>query len=67
MNIQDAIKEADKQGKGIAREEWGLRPESIFPTNTIQCCILVSFKGDSIKPRWNPSKDDLVADDWIVY
>lgn len=66
MNIQDAILQAKEKGRGITRTSWGTRTPMIIPTNTTARLIWIDFK-DNSKLRWQPSADDLIADDWIVY
>lgn len=41
----------------------------VEPTNTYNCCLLVVYRDG--KPErssrcWNPTADDLTADDWIA-
>lgn len=66
MNIQEAIKEAGKQKRGITRKSWGPNPIWIIPTNTTSCMVIM--KNDKkIGVRWNPKSQDITATDWIVY
>lgn len=66
MNIQEAIKEAGKQKRGITRKAWGPNPIWIIPTNTTSCIVIM--KNDKkIGVRWNPKSQDITATDWIVY
>ena len=66
MNIQEAIKEADKQKRGITRKSWGPNPIWMIPTNTTSCIVIM--KNDKkIDVRWNPRSQDITATDWIVY
>ncbi|AMW98414.1 Thoeris anti-defense Tad2 family protein [Rummeliibacillus stabekisii] len=66
MNIQEAILAALKEGRGITRESWGTRSILIIPTNTTACMVSVDFN-DHSTPRWQPTADDLTANDWYVY
>lgn len=63
MNIQDAIQAAAKKGRGIRRQSWREDGPILIPTNT-SLCIILSISENKIIPRWNPSLDDLSADDW---
>lgn len=64
MKIRRAIMKAREQGRGIARMSFP-RPVWIIPTNTTERMIIVS--NDNLTARWEPSAQDLLADDWIVY
>lgn len=65
MVISEAIKRAIKKGQGIARKSDGPRPPIFIPTNT-DGCVLVLVDHNHIYQRWNPTLDDLSADDWYV-
>lgn len=65
MNIQEAAILAQQTGEGMCRSSCGPRSATIIPTNTIHCCIAVSFEG-KCNQRWQPLFEDLVADDWFV-
>ncbi len=71
MFIHEAVKEAMKQGGRIQRRifiaENGWQDMRILPTNTRDCCIPSLWEnGNEVSHSrcWNPSADDLVADDW---
>lgn len=66
MEIKKACLEAKKKGRGITRHSWMPQPITILPTNTEDCCLILSNDGRKIA-KWNPRLDDLIADDWIVY
>ncbi len=68
MNIIEATKQALPQGKGITRKIWDRQHllMAIFPTNTSECCIASTLGNHLPKPRWNPTADDLLAEDWKV-
>ena len=64
MNIQTAVAVAMSLGRHISRPGW---PTAIEPTNTDACCIIHMKDGSKLPgPRWNPTAEDLVADDWMV-
>ena len=73
MYLHEAAAQAAAEGKAIARTGGGWNRISIVPTNTIDCCLLTihpialaKANHIGIGRRWNPSLDDLVADDWRV-
>lgn len=73
MKISEAVKKAMEQHKLIYRNR--IRRESgwnifIKPTNSYDTCIMISYKdGKEIEScrNWNPTGDDLVADDWELW
>lgn len=65
MKIRRAIKEAQKSSRGIARLSQFPRPTWFIPTNTTEKIVVVT--NHKLTPRWEPSTEDLVANDWIVY
>ncbi len=75
MLIHEAIKEAMSQGKAITRRKEGeslWRTTAILPTVTNDCCIIVELDEEIAKDygrfcrRWNPTAEDLMANDWEV-
>lgn len=68
MNISTAIKSRTSDNPYITRESW--RAEcfdiKIYPSNTPDCCVICSTASRSPQARWNPDKDDLIAEDWVV-
>lgn len=73
MHIHEAAEMAASKGKCMTRksvmEETNGKLLNVKPTNTSECCILI----DRTKRRpggsarwWNPTLEDLTADDWIV-
>lgn len=68
MNIQEAAKIAHQQGTGIFRKGWPFLVY-ILPTNTAACCLIVKARHSERKAvlRWEPTLNDLTADDWQVY
>jgi hypothetical protein len=73
MGIAEAVKKAIEENGLIARKS-AVRPEStryamIKPTNSYETCyLIVSIDGKPEKSCrcWNPTADDLMADDWCV-
>lgn len=67
MNIQDATKKALEENKYIRRKSTKHSTTRIKPTNSYDCCLLVVHGKDRQQGRcWNPTADDLMADDWII-
>ena len=72
MNIRDAILAAQKQQKGISRESWMPGGSTIMPTNLAVGMMIIPYKDfehgrSNIIPRWEPTADDLTAEDWFAY
>lgn len=61
MKVYEAAEEAVKNGKAIRR---GDMPDVMVPTNTYDACV--GFFEFSRFRRWNPTPEDLAADDWEV-
>lgn len=71
MVINEAAVLAAEEGKCMTRRsvriETGGNLMNIKPTNSSECCAIVSRKNERPSCRfWNPTLDDLTADDWIV-
>lgn len=74
MYINEAVKQALKEGKAITRTTEKSYFPLIYPTNTIGYCIMYFYdqykrtgvKHDQFTKMWNPSANDLMANDWIV-
>ena len=62
MYIQEAIVAADNNP--VTRKSWN-GSLKVYPTNFDLGCLLVA---PSMKPgaRWQPHKEDLIANDWEV-
>ncbi len=74
MVISEAAKLAMEQGGMIYRKEiWsdkGFFNVFIKPTNSYDACIIVEYqdgKEASSCRNWNPTGDDLMADDWELW
>ncbi|MBF0781153.1 MULTISPECIES: hypothetical protein [unclassified Granulicatella] len=66
MEISKAIKEAKIKNVGIRRSSW-LKDYIVIPTNSEVCCIIGPTRDKKLlAPRWNPTSDELTADDWEV-
>lgn len=66
MDIRSAIIQANAEGKYIYRKserKFGIR---VLPTNTQDCCLLISDESDQVGKRWNPNANDLIATDWEI-
>jgi len=68
MNIQDATKLATKKLLTMTRKEWeGSHQTRVLPTNdSFLHCIVTSNDGKHLIRYWQPSADDLMAEDWEV-
>lgn len=67
MNIQDATKLATTKLLTMTRKEWEGSHHRILPTNdSFLHCILTSNDGKHLVRYWQPSADDLMAEDWEV-
>lgn len=68
MNIQDSTKIAIKHSLTMTRKKWKESHQArVLPTNdSFLQCVITSRDGKQITRYWQPSADDLVADDWEV-
>ena len=66
MNICEAAKLAIAQKAYIVRAEFADHL-MIQPTNTESYCMISRIDGMHRSPRWQPSLEDLIADDWTVF
>lgn len=75
MNIQKAVRKAMEINGYIAREEYdnekAFHRTRIKPTNSYATCVLHTFdltgKEISRCKNWNPTAEDLLANDWDVF
>ncbi len=73
MYIHEAVKKAMEENGKIIRSSVR-RPESeiysvITPTNSYDTCLIETLHNGKLKraaANWNPTADDLMADDWTV-
>lgn len=73
MYINEAVKEAIKRDAVISRKSAQRKLTNVYavikPTNTYDTCLLIMCrKGKEVESAgmWNPTADDLIADDWQV-
>lgn len=73
MYIHEAVRMAMEENNLIIRSsakiEESTRYAAIKPTNTYDTCVLVVIADKKQKEAcrcWNPTADDLMADDWTV-
>lgn len=66
MDIRSAVIQANKKGKYIYRQSEKELKISILPTNTEDCCLLISAENNQIGKKWNPNANDLIATDWEI-
>ena len=70
MKIHDAVAEALEKNAYIRRSGLIYSEVLIKPTNSYDCCIILIKGREGQQCRqcryWNPTADDLVADDWGV-
>lgn len=73
MNIQEAVKEALEENGKIFRSSARKQESDIYaaitPTNSYETCLLTLMrdgKAERTSRCWNPTADDLMADDWTV-
>lgn len=73
MFIHEAILSRSQGEPYITRKSWDYpATESveaaimILPTDTPDCCIIMSVNGKNPCRGWQPTAEDLAADDWVV-
>ncbi|HEC2198576.1 TPA: DUF2829 domain-containing protein [Staphylococcus delphini] len=68
MNIQEATKLATEKLVTMTRKEWKESHQAeVFPTNdSLLHCIISVDNGKVLTKYWQPSADDLMANDWEV-
>ena len=69
MFVHGAVKKAMEEGKGIKRTGWEMAFEGIIvipSSKRIPLDVDNIGKAQCRKPNWNPTPDDLMADDWEV-
>ena len=63
MTIIDAINSTNESHSYIKRASWD-QPVKLLPTDEVQGFVVIMPV--SRMNSWNPSKDDILADDWIA-
>ena len=63
MRISEAVEKALKEDKGITRKSLQKYGFEIYPTNSGECCYVETINQQPSR-CWNPTADDLIADDW---
>lgn len=66
MTIIEAIKSTTENRPSITRTAWAEMQLKIRPTNTPDCCIISSLSGSNPRRGWQPTAEDLTAEDWIT-
>lgn len=74
MFIHEAVKKAMEKKCFISRKtidnEYSFRLTRIKPTNSYANCIVYTFEKDGKEishcKNWNPSAEDLIANDWVL-
>lgn len=69
MNLIEAVRSANAEGKGIIRESSPFSKSIAIPTNTRACCIILADSAPGQREtyrNWNPTLDDILAEDWTV-
>lgn len=73
MNIQEAVKKAMEENRLIARSSVKINESDVYaaikPSNSYDACLLVVIIGGKREKAcrcWNPTADDLTADDWTI-
>lgn len=72
MHINEAVRKAMETNSYIFRKSVGIYTDMkarIMPTNSYETCIITVIQKGEPKGGsrcWNPTADDLMADDWEV-
>lgn len=71
MLIHEAIAARSADKLYIARRSWHsigdlsyIPRVRILPTNSPDCCVVISRDKRDSATGWQPTMDDLIADDW---
>ena len=74
MYIHEAIQNRTREQPCITRKAWGdLFPGTaehpwgvvIWPTDSPECCLIISAHRKESTRGWQPTAGDLAADDWV--
>lgn len=63
MRIHEAVEKALKEKSPITRASLRDFDFKVFPTDSSDCCYIVNEKQQPAR-CWNPTANDLLADDW---
>ena len=73
MNIAEAMRARTKEKPFLSRAKWRIilldcpyRPIFIQPTNTPEFCLLYGPSQKAPQRGWQPTAEDLMAEDWEV-
>lgn len=69
MFIQEAVEARTNEKPYITRVAWGYADWAnlkIQPTNTPDCCVLITKSARRPVRGWQPQMTDLIADDWVT-
>lgn len=72
MFIREAVEKAIRENNGIYRTSVKNEDSDVYatikPTNTYEACLLIVNRNGEKKScrNWNPTADDLMANDWEV-
>ena len=72
MYIHEAVKELTVKKPYITRKSWARWSRELHggiklqPTNSPDGCIIESDVDKKNRRSWNPTAEDLAADDWIA-
>lgn len=70
MRIHEAINDTTREKPCIRRKAWEYptaKPEvavKILPTNSPDCCVVLGVANKNPRKGWQPTAEDLVAEDW---
>lgn len=73
MLIHEAIAARSADKPYITRRRWSDMGDNfsfphvkIMPTNSPDCCVVISRDKRATGRGWQPTMDDLIADDWEI-
>lgn len=66
MKIDIAIKATTEKRPFITRTAWAGQGIKIRPTDSPECCIISSPYCARPSRGWQPTAEDLTAEDWIT-
>ena len=75
-NVIEAIRSRSREsGMYITRKAWQYPYSApayegaaikIMPTNSPDCCLICGVNENKPRRRWQPTAEDLIAEDWIT-